>query len=372
MFADSLKSRLFLAGIISSATSGDHIEIKNKVVSASLSEDWLAGIQSKFRGFVKLAREAFIEHRYVDAVAYYESFLREATLEGMSIDLFRLGLAYLHVQRPADAMRYIELYHQNVTAKEREESLFHLARVTHHLGDLPRTIAIYRETIESVYASKFHDMARAYLSAALIQANFDQNKLEAFELATELLSKGMEGSPRLSAARAIAAITLATIQRVESKVEEALMTLEKALTAAPPAYRPVLVLQAAETVKVRDSRYSGFIARLVETFLQYSEKSTAGDQADLTGITDEYWWRALLLVRRGSSQEIFEQMVLHAEKHGLSKRYERHDIYRQIWSAAHKVGLEDVADELSSDIVKKFRGAYPRHTKYGRRRFPIW
>jgi tetratricopeptide (TPR) repeat protein len=104
----SIKNRLYLAGIITSA--GEDVTIANKVIDASLSDSWLKSLTSSSESIFANANEHFSEKRYSLAVEEFRRILKSAKNVTLSKqDRKHLALSYLHIGLTSDAVSELTL-----------------------------------------------------------------------------------------------------------------------------------------------------------------------------------------------------------------------------------------------------------------------
>lgn len=74
--SDTTKSKLYLAGIIRSAANHGNIAIKNRIIDAALSDNWLADIALQKKGLAKIAAEKYESKQYEAALSLFEEFVQ--------------------------------------------------------------------------------------------------------------------------------------------------------------------------------------------------------------------------------------------------------------------------------------------------------
>lgn len=104
----SVKNRLYLAGIIASA--GGEVTIANKVIDASLSDAWLKSIVRSTETIFESANGYFSNKSYSLAVEEFERILNSKKEIKLGAQSRRnLALAYLYVGRATDAVSELKL-----------------------------------------------------------------------------------------------------------------------------------------------------------------------------------------------------------------------------------------------------------------------
>ena len=103
---DATKSKLYLAGIIRSAANHGNIAIKNRIIDAALSDNWLSDIALQKKGLAKLAAEQYEAEQYETALSLFEEF----------------------VQSP------------DIPQKEKESSYWAMSKCAYHTGNHPKAL----------------------------------------------------------------------------------------------------------------------------------------------------------------------------------------------------------------------------------------
>ena len=96
--SDSVKSSLYLAGILDYVTTIPHI--KNPILEKSLSYEWLLSLQNLEKNHLTVAEKCIhIERDYKKAINHLKMFFKNASkdndLEEMHLANFLMGEAYL-------------------------------------------------------------------------------------------------------------------------------------------------------------------------------------------------------------------------------------------------------------------------------------
>lgn len=104
----SVKNRLYLAGIIASA--GGDVTIANKVIDASLSDAWLKSIVPSSETIFANANEYFSNKKYFLAVEEFERILKsKKKIKFAAQSRKNLALAYLYIGRATEAVSELKL-----------------------------------------------------------------------------------------------------------------------------------------------------------------------------------------------------------------------------------------------------------------------
>jgi tetratricopeptide (TPR) repeat protein len=104
----SVKNRLYLAGIIASA--GGDVAISNKVIDASLSDAWLKSIVPSTEAMFADANRYFSNKKYSLAVEEFERVIKsQKEIKLAAQNRKNLALAYLYIGRATDAVSELKL-----------------------------------------------------------------------------------------------------------------------------------------------------------------------------------------------------------------------------------------------------------------------
>ncbi len=96
--SESVKSKLYLAGITAGNLGSGQIEIKNKILREALSDSWLLQVASRRKALLEIATDHFVAGRYREAIAAIEHFTRNEPGQALPLrSRFQLGMAKLRI-----------------------------------------------------------------------------------------------------------------------------------------------------------------------------------------------------------------------------------------------------------------------------------
>lgn len=101
VLTDQQKSKLYLAGIISSTITSGVPKIKNRIIAESLSESWLKEIDNSKLSIVDKANKYYELKQFTDAALYFEQYI-DSTSDDLSIEplvYHRLGSSYYELNQ---------------------------------------------------------------------------------------------------------------------------------------------------------------------------------------------------------------------------------------------------------------------------------
>ncbi|MGF6409396.1 AAA-like domain-containing protein [Paraburkholderia sp. MM5482-R1] len=105
-----VRSRLYLNGIVASQQVAGPVQLRNKIIEAALSEDWLRDVEHRKLSANERADAAFSREDYEQAVKYYLEFLETKPERTHQLLVYsHLGVCYLRMRRYEEALQYLEL-----------------------------------------------------------------------------------------------------------------------------------------------------------------------------------------------------------------------------------------------------------------------
>jgi tetratricopeptide (TPR) repeat protein len=173
--SDSIKNKLYLAGIVRSGVTYKEVRIKNKVIEAALSDQWLRDISIQRTGLLKLAAEKRIKKEYEEALALFEEYLakNEPPDGEQDITYYDVGDCAYHLGEWNKALGYLE---KCQLKKETSSILYHrwktlLGICLLHLGRYEESRAAFQETLatqkkDSSYVVALINIGSSYTRSA--------------------------------------------------------------------------------------------------------------------------------------------------------------------------------------------------------------
>lgn len=115
--SDSVKSKLYLAGILSSEYEKGFLGIKNKIIERSLSLDWLVEVNKSKKVSISKADEQFENKDYDKAKELYKKLLKEEGLHGDKLNniCYKLGACYF---LSGDYRKTIDTYENSMLERD--------------------------------------------------------------------------------------------------------------------------------------------------------------------------------------------------------------------------------------------------------------
>ena len=92
--SDAIRSKLYLAGIVGSGR--DHVAVKNRILEAALSEQWLHDVEKRRHGLARTARDYLERKMYGRAVTAFQEYLAEGPASAADTLAAYDGLSQAH------------------------------------------------------------------------------------------------------------------------------------------------------------------------------------------------------------------------------------------------------------------------------------
>lgn len=104
--SDALKSRLYLYGFVQLSVDAKPIQIKNRVIEETVSEEWLRDVESQKSTKLEMAERKVHEGFYHDALALYEEYLGSVINKDSQLSAhFSMGRCYVSLAKYAEAIQ---------------------------------------------------------------------------------------------------------------------------------------------------------------------------------------------------------------------------------------------------------------------------
>jgi tetratricopeptide (TPR) repeat protein len=243
--SDSTKSKLYLAGIIGGYLSDNDITIKNRILEASLSEKFLAEIDTKGKGAYQVAIEKYFDHDYAAAIESFSLYLSEVTsLEASAkADIyFKMGDSAFLLENIEEAKTYL---HQSIQVSRQKESdtyfqaMFVLGLCESKQGNTSECVVLFERIIDAnrqdlIYFKSFLALSTAIKGQKGIDysINYHRKLIEELESITS-----RDGANDYVEIRTTAYQTLAFLYLETSQYPLALSSFNNALAIAPKKFK---------------------------------------------------------------------------------------------------------------------------------------
>lgn len=190
----NLKRKLYLAGMIGSdITKNTSLTLKNRVIEAALSQEWLNEIEKSIVGLLKLGGEYYDNADYEKCIDIYTDYLSE-TDTPEAVVYSRLATSYFHLRQYNEAQKYFQLVTETDTAYNeyafyRDNIHYHLGLSKYYTSKFPECIDDFKQVISSADNSIYKYFSMLSLSGAYSQLDFEAYGDEIIDLCTKIITE---------------------------------------------------------------------------------------------------------------------------------------------------------------------------------------
>lgn len=173
---DNIKTKLYLAGIISSDFSSKHLGVKNKIIEHSLSESWIRTIEKQAGKADDIILEFTKSKNYKRVVDFYMSIKEDELSELDDHARFNVGISYYKLgefSKAADLLNSVS-YDIDYERSYYLESRLLLAESYNNDNHTKTAIEIYEEIINADKKGRYYILA--ILALAHIYIDFENGK----------------------------------------------------------------------------------------------------------------------------------------------------------------------------------------------------
>lgn len=185
ILSDSVKSRLYLSGILGSDYEYGNVRIKNKIIEASLGENWLSELEKTDNLSINRAEDLFGKREYSDALEIFLQLSKQkdlSKLDQMSIK-YKLGLCYFHT---GNYQKVIESYENSIFDKTGYRDV-HMDQIytlgmSHYQLDEDEDALEQFDIIINDGDNPFYHEALINKAAILVRSGSEEKTIEAIKL----------------------------------------------------------------------------------------------------------------------------------------------------------------------------------------------
>ena len=262
--ADSTRSKLYLAGVVSSVARTSNTAIKNPIIASTLSLQWLDDVSILQKGVLRAADDRYQEGQFQDALRLYQRYVDTqdsiTAIDSASIYYYMGHCAY-QLGQYQDAIAYFEKTHFR---KEDQSQRYFQKRASlgncyFRLGNIDKSIEYFKE----VLSSNFRDIVyvRSLMSLGLLYArqSFSNNRLDVLRSYQQVIDLCEGEHEFLSQADATSYLALAhynlgNVYASEQSNDNALLHLRKACETTSGAAKSLALVSIYPLLSNEDAK----------------------------------------------------------------------------------------------------------------------
>ncbi len=360
---DKVKGRLYLAGVTSSKITTKTISLKNKIIDAALSENWIEGLSRAKKGLLTLAEENYSAKRYELAIRQYQEFLDDPRNEGKLPFLNRFQLAMCRYQTRDYDNAVTDL---NACLVEQHDPALD-SSIHYYIGMTRISSGKYAECIEHFkiasvdsdrpyYLSAQLNLGTAYLHVKVPQAGQEVVRINNFVL-EEIQRRDPEHKLKDNDELIwTARYNLARIYQGAGKLENALIELKSAEPFLSPAVVPAFNLFFYELDRDQTEREAR-MRSTVNLILEKRLLPSSGLPAATLDFTDLIFSRILVALWRLNLKEEIDRLINFISKTAHDGRKTPFSILMDMWDASPASQPGDFIGILYCAVERYISGA---------------
>lgn len=248
--SDSIKSRLYLSGIIGGYIHDNEIVIKNKIIDTSLSDKYIDELETKGKGTLLLGIEKYLANEYSEALDYFSKFLAEAQPVDSATQAeiyYKMGNSAYLLNNMVDAKKYLEKSAFHSRKKQSDiyfDSNYLLGLCEYYSGNNNRAMEFYNLVLKADrHDISYFKSLLALSSSIQTEKSVDESIKLVNQLLNELHDEYNKDSENDYLDIRISAYHNLGYMYIEAKqFEEAEKSFNQGLSIAPEKYKAKLYL----------------------------------------------------------------------------------------------------------------------------------
>jgi tetratricopeptide (TPR) repeat protein len=256
--SDPLRNRLYLAGICRFDTGSRRVFIKNKIIEASLSEEWIRQVEKEKLSYEEIAKQYFDEGNYEEAAKAYLEYAENVTdNDAKGLAYYYVGLCHYNRGEYSNAVKYLSLHplKKNVYPKIYLRSRDILGVCNYQLKDYSAAVDAFDELLKSTDQSdspyEYYDALANYASSIFNSDRSNTAKAaeyyeQVIEAALPYLSGDASDEVRWSSLVALTRTNLSQLLVTLGEMDAARKELSLAIDISHPNTRPERFLLLAD------------------------------------------------------------------------------------------------------------------------------
>lgn len=271
---DLIKKKLYLSGIIESDSSHSELKIKNRVIEASLSNEWLEGIESLSLALVFMGDEQKQQGHFHEAIKNYSEALERNDVgdtKYKSLIVFSIAHCYQQLEDWNKALDFYNKCSFNRTdSPEQFLSVLLNTGVCHFANEeYQKASTLFEDLYKQTKRGIFKWKACVNYAGTLIRLGRPEADQKALELYQDILKEAEEFEDiqqEIKGLQTIASFNVAEILIRTKNPKEAQSYLERAILTANKDFEPHLLLRLFETeTNLQEKQY--YVKRAVDAVI---------------------------------------------------------------------------------------------------------
>jgi tetratricopeptide (TPR) repeat protein len=355
--SDDIKRRLYLFGIIDSNFDKE-TSIKNKIISKSLTKEWIKSIDKQTQDDYNLGLELMDQLEFREAIETLSDFLANSNPTPVQIEVcnYNLGFAYNKLQNFEAAEKFFSKEYSEPLYKRNSKSLLGICKLG--LGKTEEGRQILEEIIDTPVSD--FSYRNAILNLAPIIASEDAER--ALVLYDSLFNSTLEGDretpeEELAQIRTLSKYYKAEIYHDRGDTESTIKSLQEALEHSSASDSLFIRYSIYRLVEPKDVEFK---ATLVNTIINDSLKFDTANSYPIS-FSENHLYTYLNLVFDESNLELFDRLVDYAESTLYNTKVKReYIVYTASISSSEKGGILNYIlknhENLDSTLLVKIYG----------------
>jgi tetratricopeptide (TPR) repeat protein len=256
--SDATKSKLYLAGIIRSAAKHKDVSIKNKIIEAALSDQWLLDISIKRKGLQRLAAECYHEKRFEEALALYDQVVQNPDIsekDRMSA-YWDMGLCAYNAGDYKKALTNLEMAHWDKadSAVLYYERTFYIGISYLKLGNINDSRTRFLETLDTPKWNATYFNALINLGVTYTAEKDYEHAIEYFQSAIARSDNSSLSPEERAKFKTLALYSLSNAYRDAGDKPKSQAHFHEALESCSPRQRPAIMLGMYSGLTIQEEK----------------------------------------------------------------------------------------------------------------------
>ena len=247
--SDELKKKLYLFGIITSDFNAETIKIKNKIISESLTIDWINSVELETKSLYELGNDKIRNQEFEEGISILLQYLdstNKISASNKALCFYDIGCAYNQIKKYQESNKYFlkQAVDVDLFPSLHYNQKYYIGLNYLSLGEISEGLKYLEEIVLNYPKDRIYVSSLVNIAANLDQTN-DENYLKSHSYLDKALSKLDEYSENLNQEDVIQLKTLANYYKAiiytqKKKFDEVEFCFTLAKNDAPAIYLPYL------------------------------------------------------------------------------------------------------------------------------------